>query len=220
MGLIRFTRRELNLAIRQAGNSAIIVMFFILSAILFPLGIGPDPNLLSRIAPGVVWITALLAAMLSFERLFAPDYEDGSLEQLVLNPVSLETIVLSKAIAHWLTTGFPLLLAAPFIALMYELPQNGYGILMAAMILGTPTISLVGTVGSALTLGARRGGMLLSLVVLPLVIPVMIFGTTCVDAGIAGYTIKAHLMLLGALLLGSLIVAPVAAAAAIRQALD
>ena len=220
MGLIRFTRRELNLAIRQAGNSAIIVMFFILSAILFPLGIGPDPNLLSQIAPGVVWITALLAAMLSFERLFAPDYQDGSLEQLVLNPVSLETIVLSKAIAHWLTTGLPLLLAAPFIALMYELPHNGYGILMAAMILGTPTISLVGTLGSALTLGARRGGIRLSLVVLPLVIPVMIFGTTCVNAGIGGYTIKAHLMLLGALLLGSLIVAPVAAAAAIRQALD
>ena len=220
MGLIVVIKRELRLAVRQAGDSAVIVMFFVLAAILFPFGIGPEHNMLARIAPGVIWTTALLAAMLSLERLFLPDFEDGSLEQLALSPTSLEIVTLGKAVAHWLTTGLPLLIAAPLIALVYRLPEEGYSVLLLTMILGTPTISLIGTVGAALTLGARRGGVLLSLLVLPLVIPVLIFGTAGIDAAIAGFAVKAHLMFLAALLLGSLVIAPVAAAAALRQALD
>lgn len=213
-------RRELRLALRQAGDSTVIVLFFVLAAILFPFGVGPEPNMLARMAPGVVWITALLAAMLSFERLFVPDYEDGSLEQLALAPAPLALVVLGKAAAHWLTTGLPLLVAAPLIALLYRLPGDGYAMLLATMALGTPTISLVGTVGAALTLGARRGGVLLSLLVLPLVIPVLIFGTAGIDAAIAGFAVAPHLMLLGALLLAALVAAPWAAAAALRQALE
>jgi heme exporter protein B len=220
VGLIAIIRRELRLAVRQLGDSTVIVMFFVLASILFPFGIGPEPNTLARIAPGVIWTTALLAAMLSFERLFVPDYEDGSLEQLALSPAPLEFIALGKAIAHWLTTGLPLLIAAPVIALVYQLPDDGYGVLIMTMLLGTPTLSLIGTVGAALTLGARRGGVLLSLLVLPLVIPVLIFGTAGIDAAIGGFAVKTHLLFLGAVLLGSLVLAPVAAAAALRQALD
>lgn len=220
MGLISVIQRELRLAVRQVGDSTVIVMFFVLASILFPFGIGPEPNTLARIAPGVIWTTALLAAMLSFERLFLPDYEDGSLEQLALSPAPLEFVTLGKAIAHWLTTGLPLLVAAPVIGLVYRLPEEGYPVLMMTMLLGTPTLSLIGTVGAALTLGARRGGVLLSLLVLPLVIPVLIFGTAGIDAAISGFAVKTHLLVLAALLLGSLVLAPVAAAAALRQALD
>lgn len=220
MGLTAVIRRELRLAIRQAGDSAVIVMFFVLAAILFPFGIGPEPNILARIAPGVIWVTALLAAMLSFERMFLPDFEDGGLEQLALGPAPLEIVVLGKAMAHWMTSGLPLLIAAPVIALVYGLPTDGYPVLLLTMILGTPTLSLIGTVGAALTLGARRGGVLLSLLVLPLVIPVLIFGTAGIDAAITGFGIKTHLLILTALLLGSLVIAPVAAAAALRQALE
>ena len=220
MGIIAIIQRELRLAVRQVGDSTVIVMFFVLAAILFPFGIGPEPNTLARIAPGVIWTTALLAAMLSFERLFLPDYEDGSLEQLALSPAPLEFIVLGKAIAHWITTALPLLIAAPLIGLVYRLPEDGYPVLIMTMILGTPTLSLIGTVGAALTLGARRGGVLLSLLVLPLVIPVLIFGTAGIDAAIGGFGVKTHLLFLAALLVGSLVIAPVAAAAALRQALD
>lgn len=213
-------RRELQLALRQLGDSFVIVLFFVLAAVLFPFGVGPEPNILTRMAPGVVWVTALLAAMLSFEKLFTPDYEDGSLEQLALGPAPLELVALGKAIAHWLTTGLPLLVAAPFIGLLYRFPEDGYGILLITMVLGTPTISLIGTVGAALTLGARRGGVLLSLLVLPLVIPVLIFGTASIDAAIGGFAVKPHLMLLGGLLLGTLVLSPFATAAALRQALE
>ena len=219
-GLALVVRRELRLAMRQAGDSAIIVLFFVLAAMLFPFGVGPEPNMLARMAPGIVWVTALLAAMLSFERLFAPDYEDGSLEQLALGPAPLALVALGKAAAHWLTTGLPLLAAAPLIALLYRLPADGYAVLLATMALGTPTISLIGTVGAALTLGARRGGVLLSLLVLPLVVPVLIFGAAGIDAAIAGFAAGPHLMLLGALLLAALVLAPWAAAAALRQALE
>ncbi len=198
----------------------VIVLFFVLAAVLFPFGVGPEPNILTRMAPGVVWVTALLAAMLSFEKLFTPDYEDGSLEQLALGPAPLEMVALGKAIAHWLTTGLPLLVAAPLIALMYRFPEDGYGILLITMALGTPTISLIGTVGAALTLGARRGGVLLSLLVLPLVIPVLIFGAAAIEAAIDGFAVKPHLMLMGGMLLGALVLSPVATAAALRQALE
>ncbi len=219
-GLGLIVRRELGLALRQTGDSVVIVLFFVLAAVLFPFGIGPEPNILARMAAGTVWVTALLAAMLSFERLFAPDYEDGSLEQLSLAPIPLELTVLGKAIAHWLTTGVPLLVAAPVIAVMFGMPDRGYGALMASMALGTPVLSLIGTVGAALTLGARRGGVLLALLVLPLVIPVLIFGTAAIDAAIGGFEIGAHLSLMGGLLLAALVLCPWAAAAALRQALE
>jgi heme exporter protein B len=219
----RFTlvvRRELRLALRQLGDTLMILAFFVLAAVLFPFGVGPEPNILARIAAGVVWVTALLAAMLSLERVFAADFEDGSLELLALSPLPLSATVLGKMLAHWLTTGLPLLIAAPFLGLLLNLDPAGYVALLATMALGTPTISLIGCVGAALTLGARRGGVLLPLLVLPLLVPVLIFGAGAVDAAIAGIGMRPHLLLMGGLLLGALALCPVAGAAAIRQALE
>jgi heme exporter protein B len=212
-------RRELRLALRQAGDSAVIVLFFILAAVLFPFGVGPAPATLAKIAPGVLWVTALLAAMLSFERLFQPDFEDGTLEQLALAPAPLEAVVLAKALAHWLTTGLPLIVAAPVLGAMLDLPAEGYAPLIAAMALGTPALSLIGAIGAALTVGARRGGVLLALLVIPLVIPVLIFGAASVEAAIGGFGMRAHLAALGGFSLGALVLGPWAAAAALRQAL-
>ena len=216
----RVVRRELRLAFRQPGDTVMVVMFFVIAVVLFPFGIGPELDILARIAAGVVWVTALLAAMLSFERLFQGDFEDGSLDQLALSPLPLEATALAKALAHWLTTGLPLLVAAPLLALMLNMATPGYAALFATMALGTPTISLIGTLGAALTVGARRGGVLLSLLVLPLVIPVLIFGAAAVDSSLAGLSVRPHLLLLAALLLAALVLAPVAAAAALRQALE
>jgi heme exporter protein B len=213
-------RRELQLALRQAGDSAVVVLFFVLATVLFPFGVGPEPNMLARIAAGVLWVAALLAAMLSFERLFQPDYEDGGLEQLALAPLPLEMVVLAKACAHWLLTGLPLIVAAPVLGILLNLPAAGFGSLLATMALGTPTISLIGAVGAALTLGARRGGVLLSLLVLPLVVPVLIFGAAGIDAAVAGMAVRPHLAMLGGLLLAALALCPWAAAAALRQALE
>lgn len=210
--------RDLRLALRQRGDAALAVLFFVLAAMLFPFGVGPEPNLLARIAPGVVWVTALLAVLLSLERLFLGDYEDGSLELLVLSPLPLSLVVLAKVTAHWLTTGLPLLVAAPLIALVYAMPAEAYGVLLAAMALGTPTLSLLGAVGAALTLGARRGGVLMPLVMLPLYVPVLIFGVSAVDAVLAGLSPRPHLLLLGALLLAAAALTPGTAAAALRQA--
>lgn len=219
-GFARVAARDLRLALRQRGDALLAVLFFVLTAMLFPFGLGPEPNLLARIAPGVVWVTALLAVLLSLERLFLTDYEDGSLELLVLSPLPLPVIVLAKVLAHWLTTGLPLLAAAPVIALMYGLPAEGYGVLLGAMALGTPTLSLLGAVGAALTLGARRGGVLIPLLVLPLYIPVLIFGVSAVDASLAGLGARPQLLLMGAGLLAALALAPWAAAAALRQAME
>ena len=219
-GFLAVIRRELQLALRQAGDSVVVVLFFVLATVLFPFGVGPEPNILARIAPGVLWVTALLAAMLSFERLFQPDYEDGGLEQLALAPLPLEIVALAKACAHWLVTGLPLIVAAPVLGILLHLPAEGFASLLATMALGTPTISLIGTVGAALTLGARRGGVLLSLLVLPLVIPVLIFGAAGIDAAVTGMTVRPHLALLGGLLLGALVLSPWATAAALRQALE
>jgi heme exporter protein B len=212
--------RELRLALRQGGDAAMVVAFFVLTVILFPFGVGPEPELLARIAAGILWVTALLAALLSLERLFQADYEDGSLEALALLPLALEAQVLAKCLAHWLVTGLPLTLAAPLLALLLHLDAAGYPVLVASLLIGTPSLSLVGAVGAALTLGARRGGVLLSLLMLPLYIPVLIFGVLAVDASIAGFGARPHLLLLGALLAGALPLAPVAAAAALRQALE
>jgi heme exporter protein B len=216
----RLVQRDLRLALRQGGDAAMVVAFFVLTVVLFPLGVGPEPELLSRIAPGILWVTALLAALLSLERLFQADYEDGSLEALSLMPLPLEAQVLAKCLAHWLVTGLPLALAAPVLGLLLQLDAAGYPVLVLGLLLGTPTLSLIGAVGAALSLGARRGGVLLSLLVLPLYIPVLIFGVLAVEQTVAGLAARPHLLLLGALLAAALPLAPVAAAAALRQALE
>jgi heme exporter protein B len=216
----RLVLRDLRLAFRQGGDAAMVVAFFVLTVVLFPFGVGPEPQLLGRIAPGILWVTALLAALLSLERLFQADYEDGSLEALSLMPLPLEAQVLAKCLAHWLVTGLPLALAAPVLGLLLQLDAAGYPVLVLGLLLGTPTLSLIGAVGAALSLGARRGGVLLSLLVLPLYIPVLIFGVLAVEQTIAGLAARPHLLLLGALLAGALPLAPLAAAAALRQALE
>ncbi len=213
-------RRDLRLALRQRADAGMVVLFFALTVALFPFGIGPEPNLLARIAPGVIWVTALLAVLLSLERLFLADYEDGSLDLLALSPLPLELTVLAKATAHWLTTGLPLIVAAPLIGLLYNMDTAGLPMLMLAMLLGSPSLSLIGAIGAALTLGARRGGVLIPLLVLPLYIPVLIFGVSVIDAGMAELNTRPHLLFLGAIFLFSLAVAPFAGAAALRQALE
>lgn len=212
--------RDLRLALRQPGDSAMVLVFFVLATVLFPFGIGPEPNILARIAAGLLWVMALLAAMLSFDRLFQADYEDGALELLILSPVPPFLTVLAKCAAHWLTTGLPLVVATPLLAMMLQLHADGYGVLIGAMLLGTPTISLIGAVGAALTLGARRGGVLVSLLVLPLLIPVLIFGAGAVDAAVGGFPARVHLLFMGAMLLGALALCPWASSAALRQALE
>lgn len=212
-------RRDLRLALRHGSDSLVVLVFFLVTVSLFPLGVGPDPGILSHIAAGVIWVTALLASMLSLDRLFIADYEDGSLEGLALAPLAMEATVIAKCLAHWLTTGLPLLIAAPVLALLLNMEQAGFVALVATMLLGTPTLTLIGAVGAALVLGARRGGVLLSLLVLPLYIPVLIFGVSAVEAAIVGLTVRPHLMILGGLLLAAIPLAPWAAAAALRQAL-
>jgi heme exporter protein B len=219
-GFLLLVRRDLRLALRQGGDAAMVLAFFVLTVVLFPFGVGPEPELLARIAAGIVWVTALLAALLSLARLFQADYEDGSLEALALMPLPLEAQVLAKCLAHWLVTGLPLTLVAPFLGLLLHLEPAGYPVLVAGMALGTPSLSLIGAVGAALSLGARRGGVLLSLLVLPLYIPVLIFGVAAIEASIAGLGARPHLLLLAALLAGAVPLAPLAAAAALRQAVE
>lgn len=212
--------RDMRLAFRQGMDAFMAVTFFIIAGALFPLGVGPEPGVLARIAGGVIWVNALLAVLLSLDRLFQQDYEDGSLDLLVLSPAPLEVTVLAKAAAHWLTTGLPLIAASPVLAILLNLPAEGYWVLLATMALGTPSLSLIGAVGAALSLGARLGGVLMSLLVLPLYIPVLIFGVAAVDAAVLGLTVRPHLLFLGAILAASLPLAPLAAAAALRQATE
>jgi heme exporter protein B len=212
--------RDLRLAFRQGGDAAMVIAFFVLTVVLFPFGVGPEPELLQRIAAGIVWVTALLAALLSLERLFQADYEDGSLEALALLPLPLEAQVLAKCLAHWLVTGLPLIVVAPLLALLLHLDPAGYPALIAGMMLGTPVLSLIGAIGAALSLGARRGGVLLSLLVLPLYIPVLIFGVAAIEAEIQGFGARPDLLLLAALLVLAVGLVPFAAAAALRLALE
>lgn len=220
IGLALLVRRELGLALHGGTDAMITVVFFVLAAVLFPFGIGADPAMLSRIGGGIIWVVALLAAMLSLERMFSGDYEDGSLDLLYLSPVGLGTLALAKALAHWMTTGVLLLISAPILALLYDLPVSAFSALFLSMLLGTPILSLVGGVGAALVLGARRGGVLLALLILPLYIPVLIFGASAIDGAVAGRPIGAQLMVLGGFLLASLALAPWATAAALRQAIE
>ena len=212
--------RDLRLTLRQGMDSALVVMFFVIAVVLFPLGVGPEANILARIAPGVLWVAALLSVLLSLERLFHTDFEDGSLELLALSPPALEIVVLAQVLAHWLVTGLPLIIAAPVLAVLLNMPADGFGLLLLALLLGTPTLSLIGAVGAALILGSRRGGVLLALLVLPLFIPVLIFGVGAVEAAIGGFPARAPLLLLGAILAGALALCPWGAAAGLRQALE
>jgi heme exporter protein B len=212
--------RDLRLALRQGLDAVMVLMFFVITVTLFPLGVGPEPNLLARMGPGVIWVAALLSTMLSLDRLFQHDYEDGSLELLVLSPVPLEALVLAKVAAHWLLTGLPLIVGSPLLATFMNMPTEGLLVLMVSMLLGTPVSSFIGAVGGALTLGARRGGVLVSLLVLPLYIPLLIFGVAAVDAAIGGLSVKPHLLFLGAMLAAAIPLATWAAAAALRQACE
>ena len=217
-GFLAIIRRELRLAMRQGSDASIALMFFVVVVALFPLGVGPEPGILERISGGVVWIGALLAAMLSLDRLFQSDLEDGSLDLLVLAPWPLEFLVLAKCLAHWLVTGLPIMLISPLLGLLLHMNTDAYLSLLAAMALGTPVLSLIGAVGASLVLGARRAGVLVSLLVLPLTVPVLIFGVAAVEAAAIGQSSQPHLMLLGALLLAAIPLCPWAAAAALRQA--
>ncbi|MCC7045116.1 MAG: heme exporter protein CcmB [Alphaproteobacteria bacterium] len=212
--------RDLRLALRQGADAAMAVLFFVLAVALVPFGVGPEANILARSAPGVLWVMALLAALLSLDRMFLADHEDGSLELIVLSPVPLALVVLAKALAHWLVAGLPLVVAAPLLAVLLQLPAEGFATLIGAMLLGTPILSLVGGVGAALTLGARRGGVLIALLVLPLYVPALIFGATAVEAALSGAGARPHLLLLGALLAAALPLCPLAGAAALRQAVE
>jgi heme exporter protein B len=217
LGLIR---QDLRLGIRQGGDIGLVLGFFVLAVILFPFGIGPEPELLRRVAAGIVWVAALLAAVLSLDRLFAADYADGGLDLIALSAVPLELAVLAKAAAHWLTTGLPLVIVSPLLAILVDLDPAALPSLVLGLLLGTPAMSLVGAIAAALSLGARRPGVLTTLVVLPLYLPPLIFGTGAVEASLAAEGARAHLLLLAALSVAAVPLAPLAAAAALRQALD
>ncbi len=213
-------KRDLLLAIRRQSDVLTTLFFFIIVVSLFPLSVGPEMNMLRTMAPGVVWVAALLASMLSLGRMFSNDYLDGTLEQMLLSPQSLSLLVLGKALAHWLVTGVPLVLMAPVLGIQYDLPVEALFVLTTALLLGTPVLSLIGAIGAALTLGLRGGGVLVSLLVLPLYIPVLIFGAGAVEANMAGVGFDAHLSLIGAFLLVSLVFAPWAAASSLRVSLE
>jgi heme exporter protein B len=209
-------QRDLKLGFRKRSELLNPIFFFILVVSLFPLGVGPSPKILAEIAPGVIWVAALLATLLSMEKLFRSDFDDGSLEQLLLSPHPLTLLVLSKVLAHWLMTGLPLLLVSPLLGVLLFLHPDAIAVLPLTLLLGTPTLSLVGAIGVGLTVGLRRGGVLLTLLVLPLYVPVLIFGTAAVSAAGAGLVITGQLYILAAILALSLSLAPLAIAAGLR----
>lgn len=212
--------RDLRLALRRRSDITSVLFFFIIVASLFPLGVGPEPEQLRKLAPGVLWVAALLATMLSLPRLFADDYRDGTLEQLALCPPPLGLIVLGKVIAHWLISGLPLTLLAPVLGIQFDLSGDALAILTLSLLIGTPALSGIGAIGAALTLGVRGSGVLVSLLILPLYIPVLIFGAGAVDATLTGTGAQAHLSLLAALALAGVFFAPWPTAAALRIALE
>jgi len=212
--------RDIRLAVRQGSALTMTLSFFVIAVSLFPLGVGPELSILARIAPGVLWVGALLACLLTLDRVFQADYEDGTLEQLMLGPLPVELVALAKILAHWLTSVVPLIVVAPVLAISLNMPADGTWAMVLALGLGTPILSLIGAVGGALTVAMRRGGILLSLLVLPLYIPVLIFGVASVEAAIAFLPVAPHLLLLGGLSLGALVICPVASAAALRLAVE
>ncbi|HMO08024.1 MAG TPA: heme exporter protein CcmB [Paracoccaceae bacterium] len=212
--MIALIRRDLVLAVRSGGGFGLAPAFFLLVAVLVPLGVGPDMATLSRIAPGVLWVGALLSCLLTLDRLFATDREDGSLD--LLATLALEGVVAAKALAHWVATGLPLALVAPVLGLLMNLPPQGYVWLVASLLAGTPALSMIGAFGAALTVGLKRGGLLLSLLVLPLYVPTLIFGAEVAGRGAAGLATGTPLLLLVGISAGSIAILPFAAAAAIR----
>jgi heme exporter protein B len=212
--------RELRLSSRHAGDTLAAVLFFVLAASLFPLAVGPAPETLGRIAPGIIWVCALLAALLPLDRLFGADHEDGSLDQLLLCGLPPAAVAAAKALAHWLVTGLPLLLAAAPLAVMLRMPHEALAALLAGLLPGTLVLSLLGATGAAIVLGARRGGVLLPLLVLPLATPVLVFGVSAADAAAAGLSARPHLLLLTALLAAGLPLCPLASGAALRHAAE
>jgi heme exporter protein B len=220
VGFVALLRRDLLLVLRQGSDALTTLAFYLLAVMIFPFGVGPEPALLARIAAGLLWTMALFASLLSLDRLFQQEQEDGGLEQLALAPLALEWSFLAKALAHWLATGAPLLVAAPLLAFLLRLEAPAIPVLVLALALGGPALTLVGAVGAALTLGARRGAALLPLIILPLYVPVLIFGVAAVDAAASGMEARPHLLLLAAYLMAAVPLAPWAGAAALRLALE
>jgi heme exporter protein B len=218
--LLLMVRRDLLLAMRRRADVLTTLIFFVMVVSLFPLGVGPETDMLRKMAPGVLWVAALLASMLSLGRLFAADHLDGTLEQLLLAPQSLSVLVLGKMLSHWMVSGLPLVLMTPVLGLQFDMKVEAIGVLMLGLLLGTPILSMIGAIGAALTLGLRGGGVLLSLLVLPLCIPVLIFGTGAVQAATNGLSISPHLSLLGALLVLSVVFTPWVTAQALRISME
>ena len=212
--------RDLKLAMRSRAELVVQLLFYVIVVSLFPLAMTPERTLLATMGPGVLWVAALLASLLSLPRLFAADHADGTLEQIALSPYPLEALVSGKILAHWLTTGLPVVLLAPLLGVEYAMDGESLAVLTAALLIGTPILSLLGAIGAALTIGLRAGGSLLALLILPLYVPVLIFGAGAVDAARAGLGVAANLSLLGAGLLVAIVGAPFAAATAVRIALD
>ncbi|MFT7058820.1 MAG: heme exporter protein B [Pseudorhodobacter sp.] len=215
--MIALLFRDLRLAVRAGGGFGLGLSFFLLVAVLVPLGVGPNSTTLSLIAPGIVWVGALLACLLSLDRIFALDFEDGSLDLLLIAPIPLEGVVAVKALAHWMVTGLPLTLAAPVLGVLLNLPAAGYGWLVLSLLLGTPALSVIGAFGAALTVGLKRGGLLLSLLVLPMYLPTLIFGAEVVKRGAEGLAVATPLALLGGITAGAAALLPFASAMAIRM---
>ena len=213
-------RRDLTLAYRRRAELMNPLLFFVLVTSLFPLGIGSDPKLIQAVGPGVIWVAALLASMLSLDSMFRSDFEDGSLEQFMLSAHPVSILVMAKVLAHWLITGLPLLLVAPLLGVLLALPGEAMGVLLATLALGTPVLSLIGAVGVALTVGLRKGGVILSLLVLPLYIPVLIFASDAVQTAAAGIPVTAQLSFIAAMLALALALAPMATAASLRVSLS
>lgn len=213
-------KRDIKLSWSQGGAAGMTLGFFLIAVTLFPLGIGPEASTLARIGPGTIWVISLLACLLSLDRLFQSDFEDGSLDDLAFSPLNLELIVTAKAIAHWIATILPIILISPLLAALLNMPNLGYKMLILSLLIGTPALSFVGSVGAALTVALRRGGVLLTLLVLPLYIPTLIFGVGAVEAAISLTDPFPHLALTGAVSMISLIISPLASAAAIRLALE
>lgn len=211
--------RDLRLAIRAGGGFGLGLAFFLIVVVLVPFGVGPDSALLQDIAPGILWVAALLAALLSLDRIFALDFEDGALALLATSPLPLEAVSLMKALAHWITTGLPLCIAAPVLGFLLHLSPQAYWFLIVSLLIGTPALSMIGTFGAALTVGLRRGGLLLSLLVLPLYVPTLIMGADAVRRGADGFAATTPLMLSAIITLGAIAVLPFATAAALRVTL-
>ena len=218
--LLAVVQRDLLIALRRKSEVLTTLFFFVIVVSLFPLGIGPEMALLRKIAPGVLWVAALLATMLSLNRLFAADYADGTLEQMALAPVPLGLLVAGKIVAHWLVAGLPLVVIAPLLGLQFDLAPRALGVMVISLLVGTPLLSLIGAIGAALTLGVRGGGVLVSLLTLPLYVPALIFGAGAVEADISGLGAGGHLSLLAALLVLAAFFAPWATTAALRIALE